>query len=544
MPLNVPYGVRDCVGESPIAGRPNLRHDWDMTDIDTDIEEFDRPNRRYRLERPLTGRWAAGVAHGLADDWGVPVWVIRLAFAVLAPIGGLGFMLYAIGWLFIPREGESDPLISQWIEQLQDRQAWLGAGLVAAAAIIVLSSLNIVNSGLIWAGALLVLGVLLYRGDLGSVPPSRSADTKQAVHLDEPEIPPFEYDVDAFNDGDDGAPAQPAVIEAPPGPPRPPRQPSYLGRLTLGAMLITIGIMVALDVSGVTNPTSRHYLAAPVLVIGIGLLVGGFFGRSRGLIVFGLLLAPVAMVGSLVDLPFDGEFGDIEVFATSPADLRPTYRLAAGDIYLDLRELELHGETVSVAADIGAGRIQVALPTAYEVEIDSGVRLGELVVLGRTSGGFNLSRLTTRPGEDGTIRLALDAGIGQVVVSDNVEFLDRFDLDGPRNVFRPASIDELQTGYFLSAGTLELDLSGIPPLATDTGLQTLVNATVGRGDLVVLLPAWLDVGIVARSDTGVLDILGSQSVGENLREEQTREGDDRIVLNLAVGQGSVVVRRP
>ena len=517
----------------------------DMTSTGTKIDRPDRPDRPtspYRLERPLAGRWAAGVAHALGGDWGVPVWIVRLGFVVLAPIGGLGFLLYAIGWLFIPREGAADPLVTQWIGQLQDRQAWLGAALLAAAAVIVLSSLNIVDSGLIWAGALLVVGVLMYRGDLGkpAAPPSSPPPDPDEMDPDEPEM------IASLEDnGEGGAPKLPPPTERPPRQPRPPREPSYLGRLTLGAMLVTIGVMVAFDVSGLTHPTSRHYFAAPVLVIGVGLLIGTFLGRSRGLIVLGLLLAPVALVASLVDIPFDGEFGDIDVLADSPADLEPSYRLTGGDIYLDLRQLELNGETVSVDANIGVGRIAVALPIGYQVEIDGHVRLGELDILGRTSDGFNLDRVTTRPGSGGTILLELDAGIGQVEVRDYGEFPGVIESDGPQRVFRPTSIEDLQRLYFLSSGTLELDLRGIPPLTADTGVDMVIDATLGRGDLIILLPEWLSADIAARSGAGVLDILGHQSAGVNLADELAVEGGGggHLGLVLSVERGTIVVAR-
>ena len=509
-----------------------------MSSTRTEIDRPDRSAKPYRLERPLAGRWAAGVAHALGDGWGVPVWIVRLGFVVLTPIGGFGVLLDAIGWLLIPREGAADQLLTQWMGQLRGRQAWLGAALVAAAAIIVLSSLNIVDSGLIWAGALLVLGVLMYRGDLGNLaaPPSSPPPDPDEMDPDEPEIPSLE------DDGEGGAPKPPPPTERPPRQPRPPREPSYLGRLTVGAMLVTIGVMVAFDVSGLTHPTSRHYFAAPVLVIGGGLLIGTFFGRSRGLIVFGLLLAPLALVASLVDIPFDGEFGDIDVFADSPADLEPSYRLTGGDIYLDLRQLELNGETVSVDANIGVGRIAVALPVGYQVEIDGHVRLGEIDILGRTSDGFNLDRVTTRPGSGGTILLALNVGIGQVEVRD---YAGVRGADGPRTVVRPASIEDLQPAYFLSRGTLELDLRSIPRLAAGSSLEVVVEATVGRGNLIVLLPGWLSANIAARSGAGVLDLLGRQSAGVNLVDELAIEGagGGHLGLVLDVEQGTIVVVR-
>src|SRR5438132_2517889 len=50
-----------------------------------------------RLRRRADHRAVAGVAGGLADYTGIPVWLIRLGFIVLAFTGG-GILLYAIGW--------------------------------------------------------------------------------------------------------------------------------------------------------------------------------------------------------------------------------------------------------------------------------------------------------------------------------------------------------------------------------------------------------------------------------------------------------------
>ena len=49
-----------------------------------------------RAVRPLRGRVVAGVALGLAQHLRLPVWLVRLAFVVLAFAGGIGIVLYAV----------------------------------------------------------------------------------------------------------------------------------------------------------------------------------------------------------------------------------------------------------------------------------------------------------------------------------------------------------------------------------------------------------------------------------------------------------------
>ena len=47
----------------------------------------------------------AGVAAGIADWFGVDVTAVRVAFVVLAVLGGAGVPLYLAAWLLIPEEG-------------------------------------------------------------------------------------------------------------------------------------------------------------------------------------------------------------------------------------------------------------------------------------------------------------------------------------------------------------------------------------------------------------------------------------------------------
>jgi phage shock protein PspC (stress-responsive transcriptional regulator) len=62
---------------------------------------FDRI-RAFGAVRPDEGRWAAGVASGLARRWGLDPILVRGAFVLAALFGGVGLLLYGLGWLFLP----------------------------------------------------------------------------------------------------------------------------------------------------------------------------------------------------------------------------------------------------------------------------------------------------------------------------------------------------------------------------------------------------------------------------------------------------------
>jgi phage shock protein PspC (stress-responsive transcriptional regulator) len=57
-----------------------------------------------RLVRPRRGRWIAGVCAGLAERFGLPPMVVRLAFVLSCALPGPQFVLYIVLWILIPAE--------------------------------------------------------------------------------------------------------------------------------------------------------------------------------------------------------------------------------------------------------------------------------------------------------------------------------------------------------------------------------------------------------------------------------------------------------
>ena len=63
---------------------------------------LDDPRPPRKLYRSSDGRWLGGVARGLAGHLGLPVIWVRLVFAGLFMADGLGALLYAAFWFFVP----------------------------------------------------------------------------------------------------------------------------------------------------------------------------------------------------------------------------------------------------------------------------------------------------------------------------------------------------------------------------------------------------------------------------------------------------------
>ncbi|WP_020578695.1 PspC domain-containing protein [Actinopolymorpha alba] len=57
-----------------------------------------------RLVRPRKGKMIAGVCAGLADRFGLPVTLVRLAFVLSCILPGPQFVIYLALWILIPKE--------------------------------------------------------------------------------------------------------------------------------------------------------------------------------------------------------------------------------------------------------------------------------------------------------------------------------------------------------------------------------------------------------------------------------------------------------
>jgi phage shock protein C len=55
------------------------------------------------LHRSRRHRIIAGVAGGMAESWGLPIWLVRLGWVLLLLPGGLpGVVPYLVCWLLLP----------------------------------------------------------------------------------------------------------------------------------------------------------------------------------------------------------------------------------------------------------------------------------------------------------------------------------------------------------------------------------------------------------------------------------------------------------
>ena len=368
---------------------------------------------RRRITRPRDDRIIAGVASGTAQYFDVDPWLVRIILLVLIPFGGLGVLLYLAGWILLPEDDAPGSLAESWLSGLRGSSAWLGAILIAVAVVWLLASTELISAGVAWAVALIVLGVLLYTGRI----PVVYLDTGRIRELRDLEQPErAETDVAAPEAG----PAAPLAPETPAAPvkrrARRRRPRAVLFRLTLGTLLITLGAIALLDVAGAIYPDPRHYFGAAVLVVGLGLLVGSIFGRSRSLIVVGLFLLPLLLASAAVTAPFTGGWGDELHRPAAVSEIPAAYRLAGGEMQINLASLPLEdGTEIDVIASVGAGRLLVVVPADAGLDLTGHVGFGDIRVFGSSDGGIDIDRTFTTTGST-TFVLDLDVGFGQIEI--------------------------------------------------------------------------------------------------------------------------------
>lgn len=414
------------------------------------------PRQTPSLRRPFQDRAFAGVSAGLAQRFNVsPAW-FRVGFVLLAFFGGLGFVLYALGWVLIPDEGSDESILQEWIDgfDASNTAMVVGVVLIGIAVLTIVTSFNLMSGKFIVAAILLVIGVLLYRGDLGgSRQPSEADEAAEATEAVDTAAGSESSDQEPGSSEDEASgsrpidedealirvPAGTAVATVPPSaastvpprapvPVRPPKPRSILGRLTVAATLVAIGGLALLDVAGVLFPDPVHYLAVALGVIGGGLLIGTLFGHARWLVFVGLFLMPFLLVASVVsDWTFTGEAGDRYVRVETLSDLdaeQYDYVHTAGVLELDLRWFEppqtVSGNLypVTIEARVTAGEVRVLLSDDVSALVTGSAGMGSVELLGQQSAGIGVSNTveTSSSATDVYFIINARADLGSVVV--------------------------------------------------------------------------------------------------------------------------------
>src|SRR3954453_6375174 len=111
-----------------------------MSTGQNDVPPAAAPPRR-RLQRSRSDRVIAGVCGGLGDYFDVDPVIFRIAFVVLAFVGGAGLLLYPAAWLLLPEEGHRRSIGESWMQRGRHGH-WLPIALIVIGGLVLAGQLN------------------------------------------------------------------------------------------------------------------------------------------------------------------------------------------------------------------------------------------------------------------------------------------------------------------------------------------------------------------------------------------------------------------
>ncbi len=352
-----------------------------------------------RLTRRAENKVVGGVAGGLADYFALDPIIFRIGFIGLAIAGGSGLLLYALAWLLIPERGAVRSTGEAWFDRTRgSRPIALILVIIGTAMLLgVLGNTSTFRSPLLWAGALIAIGVLMLKDD-----------GPEAVV----------EDIDAT------AGSAPAGDQAAIGSERTVgrtvdrvrtrrlrRRASPLAAYTIGGIFLALGLAATAQSAGWTELTIGQLAALPLMVLGIGVTVAAWWGRAWLLIGLGAIALPLALAASLIDMPLQGSIGDH--YAQPTGNLQPDYKILAGGLHLYLDRYDFTPGPSSVDVEIVAGNVEVGVPRGVTVRLHGHVDVGEVRAFNYFDDGSDIAfdETFTKPGAaSGTFDLEVDGG--------------------------------------------------------------------------------------------------------------------------------------
>lgn len=345
------------------------------------------PTPVRRLVRDSDDKVVGGVcaAVGRYTDTDPVLW--RVVVGALAVAGGAGFALYALAWLLIPRADQPASFAERQLRR-PDRSVNVAGVVLLVVVTLVLLALLDDGSGAVVVVVVAGLAFLVAR-ERRVAGPAAPGDVPYAAA---------------------GAPSSygvPPVAPYAPVAPAPPRERSVLGPVTLSVAALVAGVLLVLREAGQDWVTAPRVIAAAMLVVGAGLVVGTWVGRARWLLAVGLVLGLLLVPASAAD----GGAGD-RTWVPTAADGTTTFRLGAGEAVLDLRQLE-PGSVDEIAARVGLGSLTVLVPDDLRVRATTDVGLGEVRQDGERD---RTDTIVLGPVAGDELRLDLEVGVGEIEV--------------------------------------------------------------------------------------------------------------------------------
>ncbi|MEV6924633.1 PspC domain-containing protein [Dactylosporangium sp. NPDC051485] len=205
-----------------------------------------------------------------------------------------------------------------------------------------------------------------------------------------------------------------------PVPPKPRKEKSKLGRITFSLIVLSLGILAALQVTVVDFKVSTFF-AVPLAITALGLITGAWLGRARVLILLGAVLSIALAISTAASVPAPHRTENITVTPVSVSALHPEYSTDLGNVTADLTGIDFVDQDVSVAFRVRVGNINITVPPNVDVTVNVRIQGGDCRVFDHGCGGFKQTSSFTDLGADGPgggkLHLDLDLQWGDVRVT-------------------------------------------------------------------------------------------------------------------------------
>jgi phage shock protein PspC (stress-responsive transcriptional regulator) len=419
------------------------------------------PPHKFRRDREH--KMLAGVCAGLGRQCDMDPVIFRITLAVLSATGGIGLIFYGFAWLFVPYSDDGENEVRKLLTGRVDGQALVAVLFALVGCGVFLSMLN--NGGVLTFAV--VLSLLLagagywsrHRDSSDADPLAAQAVADAPPEAQAPPVPaayPSWWRDPIVKDGthyggtgylwgpqDSRTPDVTSLIDVRLtghqsarkdirtgyGRTPKPRGPRWIGGWLF--LLASVAGGIATRIAWDEHPLGTSLqagLATALVVLGVGIAISSFLGRTGAGSVF-LAIVTAGLLAGSATLPKDisTHWVDKTWRPTTVTEVRESYDLGTGDGTLDLSRLKpAEGQTVSTNAEVGVGRLRVIVPPDVTVDVSIDVGLGDIQLPGEDQEDVDVQpgkhkEVTLSPvsgGKDtGTIDLDLQVGTGQAEVA-------------------------------------------------------------------------------------------------------------------------------
>jgi hypothetical protein len=190
-----------------------------------------------------------------------------------------------------------------------------------------------------------------------------------------------------------------------------------LGRLTWSVLLLLAGGAWLLDTTGAVDVDAGFVLTLGLVVVGLALVVGTWFGRSRGLIALAIILTAVCSVDAALDVPLTGGIGERIYRVQDASNVQRRYELAIGHLVVDLRNVTTSDRALHIDARDAMGQLEIFVPANIDLDIRTRVGAGDLRILDQPdNSGWRVDERIHKRGDGPHFVIDARVGFGQLVV--------------------------------------------------------------------------------------------------------------------------------